>query len=103
MFSSRLGWNSIDNFGMLDATCLAHQPGPNGSTAETFRKAAAWTILLDNGVHDCLLTQVVGGECYNDRNYLPPITIPVLRLLDPNSHFRLSGISIMQSCGTQEF
>jgi hypothetical protein len=58
-------WNSINNFGMFDASGLSQKPGSNNSAAETFRKAAAWTILFDNGMHYCSLVQIVGGKRYN--------------------------------------
>ena len=95
--------NSIDNFGVLDARGFSQQPGSNNFTAEAFRKAAAWTILFNNGIHHCLFAQVLSDECYNHRNCLPPIAMSMLGLLDPNSHFRLNGVRIVQSCDAEEF
>ena len=88
---------------MLDADGLSQEPGSNNSTAETFRKVPAWTILFDNGIHQGSLAEFFGGECDDHRNGLPPETMSVLRLLDPNSHLGFVRIDIVKSCYPEEF
>jgi hypothetical protein len=88
---------------VLDAAGLSQKPGSNNSAAESFRKAPAWSILFDNGIHCGSLAQILGGKCYNRRDCLPAIAVSVLRLLDPNSRFGLDRIHIVQSGSPQEF
>ncbi len=92
------GWNPID-----DARALSQEPRSDNSTAQPFRKAPAWIILFDHRIQHRPLIQGVAGERDDGRNGLRPITISVLRLLDPNSCFGFLRIDIVKSCGTNEF